>query len=71
VIGWFEVAVAVIAMGELTVELLEGVETLTLTEANAPTERSSATRNGLHKFKIIFSCVTPAARTRQENAFRT
>ena len=40
-------------MGDVTVELFVGVETLTLTDANALAERSSATKNGLHKFKFI------------------
>jgi len=68
-----ELAEAEIAMGELTVELLAGFETLTLTPAaaRALTENRIATKNVLHNFKIYFSCVTPAARTRQEIAFRT
>ncbi len=50
-----ELAEAEIPIGELTVELLEGVEMLTLTPAaaRALTENSIATKNGLHKFNFI------------------
>jgi hypothetical protein len=58
-----ELADAAIVRGELTVELLAGVEMFTLTAdaASALTEHRIAIKNVRHNFKISFSCFTPAA----------